>query len=56
MAVFADISSFLRTFWEVWVMVFFVTVVWWAFRPGNKARFEEDAQIPFREDATPEES
>ena len=27
----------------------FVGVVWWAYAPSRKARFERDAQLPFGE-------
>jgi cytochrome c oxidase cbb3-type subunit 4 len=30
-------------------MVCFLGIFWWAYRSGNRRRFEEDAQIPFRE-------
>jgi cbb3-type cytochrome oxidase subunit 3 len=30
-------------------MILFAGVVFWAFRPKNKKRFDDDAKIPFRE-------
>ncbi len=45
-----SVIEFLRAFWVVWLMLLFAAVVWWAYRPKNKQRFENDAQIPFRED------
>ena len=33
----------------VFVLVF-IGIVWWAFSKGNKRRFEEDAQLPFKDD------
>ena len=45
-----QISDFLRQFWGLWLMLLFLAVVWWAFRPRNKDRFREDAMIPFRDD------
>ncbi len=45
-----QISDFLRQFWGLWLMLLFLGVVWWAFRPRNKDRFREDAMIPFRDD------
>ena len=39
-----------RSLWVVWLMILFAGVVFWAFRPKNKKRFEDDAKIPFRED------
>jgi len=44
------ISDTLRDFWGLWLMLLFLAVVWWAFRPKNKDRFQEDAMIPFRDD------
>jgi len=31
-------------------MVLFLGIVFWAFRPKNKKRFEDDAQIPFKDE------
>ncbi len=31
-------------------MVCFFGIFWWAYRRGNRARFEEDALIPFLDD------
>jgi cytochrome c oxidase cbb3-type subunit IV len=39
-----------RSLWVVWLMILFAGVVFWAFRPKNKKRFEDDAKIPFREE------
>jgi len=37
--------------------VVFVAIVWWAYRRGNKQRFEEAGNLPFEEDAeSPRES
>jgi len=27
----------------------FLGICWWAYRPGNKGRFEADAMLPFKE-------
>ncbi len=29
----------------------FIAIVWWAYRKGNKQKFEDAANLPFREDA-----
>ncbi len=29
----------------------FIAIVWWAFHKGNKQKFEDAANLPFREDA-----
>lgn len=31
--------------------VVFVAIVWWAFHRENKQKFDDAAQLPFREDA-----
>ena len=35
----------------VLVMIAFFGVCWWAFSPKRKKRFEEDANLPFADDA-----
>lgn len=40
----------LRAWWVVWLMILFGAVLFWAFRPRNKKRFEEDAKIPLKDD------
>ena len=37
-----------RSLWVVWLMVLFVAIAFWAFRPKNKKRFENDAMIIFK--------
>ena len=39
-----------NSLWVVWLMAIFLGIVFWAFRPKNKERFEADGQIPFRDD------
>ncbi len=39
-----------NSLWVVWLMLIFLGIVFWAFRPKNKARFEADAHIPFRDE------
>ena len=39
-----------RSTWVVWMVVLFSAIVLWAFLPRNKERFEEDAQIIFKDD------
>ena len=36
--------------WVVWLMAIFLAIVFWAFRPKNKKRFEADGRIPFRDE------
>ena len=47
---FSGIFEWLRSLWLIWLVLLFALVVWWAYRPKNKKRFEEDAQIPFRDE------
>lgn len=35
----------------VLVMIAFFGVCWWAFAPKRRKRFEEDANLPFADDA-----
>ena len=42
--------TFLRALATVLVMIGFFAVVWWAYGPSRKQRFEEDAKLPFVED------
>jgi len=46
----AELYETARSLWVVWLMLLFLGVVFWAFRPKNKKRFEDDAQIPFKDD------
>ena len=39
-----------RQAWVVWLVILFVGILFWAFRPKNKAKFEEAAQIPLRDE------
>lgn len=34
----------------VLTLVVFLGICWWAYRPANKKRFEEDAMMPFADD------
>jgi cytochrome c oxidase cbb3-type subunit 4 len=40
----------LREFWVVWMMILFLGIVFWAYRPKNKKKFDEAAQIPLKDD------
>lgn len=46
----AAISSFLRQFWAVWLMLLFVGILAWTLWPGRRKEMEEHAQIPLRDD------
>lgn len=47
---FSQIADALRPFWLVWMVILFGGIVYWAFRPKNKRRFEKDSMIPFRDE------
>ncbi len=47
---FTEIVEIARSLWVVWLMILFGVVVWWAYRPKNRKRFEEAARIPFKDD------
>ncbi len=34
----------------VLTLAVFLGICWWAYRPGNKSRFEADAMLPFADD------
>ena len=40
----------LRGLITVATMLTFLGICWWAYRSGNRERFEEDARIPFADD------
>lgn len=46
----SGVLAWLRSLWLLWLIVLFALVVWWAYRPKNKKRFEEDARIPFKDE------
>jgi cytochrome c oxidase cbb3-type subunit 4 len=54
METMTEISAFLRQFWGLWLMIFFLGIIVWAYRPKNKDRFNEDAMIPLRDDENEE--
>lgn len=45
-----ELIAWARSLWVVWLMLIFLGIVFWAFRPRNKRRFESHGMIPFRED------
>ena len=45
-----ELTMTLTPYWMMGMMVAFGAVVAWAFWPSHRARFEEDGQIPFKED------
>jgi cytochrome c oxidase cbb3-type subunit IV len=47
-----DINDF-RSLVTVASFLFFLGVVWWAYAPSRKTRFERDGMLPFEEDGEP---
>jgi cytochrome c oxidase cbb3-type subunit 4 len=45
-----DVNDF-RGLITIVAMAAFLGVVWWAYRSGNRRRFEEDALLPFSDEA-----
>ncbi|MFA7429265.1 MAG: cbb3-type cytochrome c oxidase subunit 3 [Rhodospirillaceae bacterium] len=54
METMTEVAAFLRQFWGLWLMIFFLGIIVWAYRPRNKDRFEDDAMIPLRDDENEE--
>jgi cytochrome c oxidase cbb3-type subunit 4 len=44
-------SDLARHFWVAWLMVVFVAISFYAFRPKNRRYFEDCAKIPFTTDS-----
>lgn len=47
---FDFIHDLSRGFGVVYFMILFVGIVFWAYRPKNRKKFEEHGNIPFKED------
>ena len=39
-------AQILGSAWNVWAVLVFAGIAYWALRPGNRQRFERDARIP----------
>lgn len=44
------LSDFFRQFWGLWLMLLFIGIVIWAFRPGSRHTLEPHGSIPLRDD------
>ena len=49
-----DMSNFIGSAVTVVFFITFLGIVWWAYGGSRKARFEEDARIPFEETDDPQ--
>jgi len=48
-----DIND-LRSLLTVLAFAAFIGIVWWAYAPSRRARFERDALLPFEETGAPD--
>ena len=47
---YQTVSGFAKSWGLVYLVVLFVIAIGWALWPRNRERFDEAAQIPFKED------
>jgi cytochrome c oxidase cbb3-type subunit 4 len=47
---FQEFFVFARSLWVVWLMLIFLGIVLWVMWPRNRKRFDDAAQIPFKDD------
>ena len=45
-----ELSQFARQFWVAWLMLVFLGIAFYAFRPKNREHFKHCADIPFTTD------
>jgi cytochrome c oxidase cbb3-type subunit 4 len=45
-----EIAQIARQVWVAWLMLIFLAIAFYAFRPKNRVHFRECAQIPFTTD------
>ena len=48
--------NLIRIIVTVTVVVFFTGIVWWAYGPSRRARFERDARLPFDDPEAPQDN
>lgn len=46
----AELAHFARQIWPAWLMLIFLGIAFYAFRPKNRRHFEDCANIPFKAD------
>ncbi len=44
------VETYLRPLWGLWLMIIFIGIVFYAYRPKNKKRLEEYGSIPLKDD------
>lgn len=50
MSTIASFGELLATLWTVWAVGLFGGIAYWAWRPANRGRFENDARIPLNDE------
>jgi cytochrome c oxidase cbb3-type subunit IV len=50
MSTLLSLGELLSTLWTIWAVGLFGGIAYWALRPGNRRRFERDAQIPLNDE------
>ncbi len=45
-----DLLPLLRSLWVVWFFALFLLMLWLVLRPSKKKHYEEQADIPLRDD------
>ena len=44
------VGEVLTSIWTVWAVLVFAGIVFWAWRPTNRKRFDRDARIPLNDE------
>jgi cytochrome c oxidase cbb3-type subunit 4 len=44
------LHQILASAWTLWAVLIFAIIVRWAWRPANRRRFEQDANIPLNDE------
>ena len=44
------LHQILASAWTIWAVMIFAGIVRWAWRPANRRRFEQDANIPLNDE------
>lgn len=50
MTTLESIVEVLRSLWGLWLMIFFLGIAFYAYRPKNKDRLESYGEIPLRDE------
>ncbi|MDI1287954.1 MAG: cbb3-type cytochrome c oxidase subunit 3 [Reyranella sp.] len=45
-----SVNEILTSIWTVWAVLIFAGILFWAWRPKNRKRFEKDARIPLNDE------